>query len=334
VKGVGDEQAVPRYGIIGGLTLDNVITADGRCFIAKPGGNTLWSALGAALWGGSVGIVSRAGTDYPDATLTGLAMRGVDVSGITRYRAPHRLRISYQHEANGGRRQPVPEAVLDRLPEAQRLAFVDTTIDSVARKGADPSFHDIPLHWLSAVVAWHVPLLPLATHRALVTELAAQTMAQVTSDCPNRIELSNLVEDMRPSLAGIDVFLPSTSDLDVVHPDLAPVEVLDALLDAGARTIVLKCGAEGSLVADSLGRRYRIPAFPVRVVDPTGAGDAFCGGFIVGLVTTGDPALAAVYGAVSASFAIETADPLDLAAVGMVAVEERARFVRRHLAHL
>jgi ribokinase len=49
----------------------------------------------------------------------------------------------------------------------------------------------------------------------------------------------------------------------------------------------------------------QIPAFSTQVVDPTGAGDAFCGGFLVGLAQSGSPVQAALYGAVSASFIIE-----------------------------
>jgi len=43
----------------------------------------------------------------------------------------------------------------------------------------------------------------------------------------------------------------------------------------------------------------------VEVVDVTGAGNAYCGGFLVGYVETGDVRMAAMYGAVSASFAVE-----------------------------
>jgi sugar/nucleoside kinase (ribokinase family) len=55
-----------------------------------------------------------------------------------------------------------------------------------------------------------------------------------------------------------------------------------------------------------------VPAVSPRCVDPTGAGDAFCGGFLTGLIETGDPVEAALRGAVSASFAVEGcgAEPL------------------------
>jgi sugar/nucleoside kinase (ribokinase family) len=58
------------------------------------------------------------------------------------------------------------------------------------------------------------------------------------------------------------------------------------LAKLGARTAVIKLGAEGAI-----GRRgselVRMPAATATPVDPTGCGDAFCGGFLVGLAETG-----------------------------------------------
>jgi hypothetical protein len=51
--------------------------------------------------------------------------------------------------------------------------------------------------------------------------------------------------------------------------------------------------------------RTHIPPYPACVIDPTGAGDSFCGGFAVGLTDTGDPIRAAQYGTVSASWVIQ-----------------------------
>ncbi|MBI4771324.1 MAG: carbohydrate kinase, partial [Chloroflexi bacterium] len=52
-------------------------------------------------------------------------------------------------------------------------------------------------------------------------------------------------------------------------------------------------------------RRWQIPAYPVNIRDVTGAGDAFSGAFLTGLVETQDPVEAALRGAVSASIIIE-----------------------------
>lgn len=76
--------------------------------------------------------------------------------------------------------------------------------------------------------------------------------------------------------------------------------------------VVVRQGAAGCLVLRRRGPAVRIGTLPVRVADPRGAGDAFCGGLCVGLVRTGDPVKAAAYGAVSASYVLEHGDPLDV----------------------
>ena len=48
-----------------------------------------------------------------------------------------------------------------------------------------------------------------------------------------------------------------------------------------------------------------IPAYPAQVQDTTGAGDAYCGGFLAGYTLTGNPVTAALYGTVSASYVVE-----------------------------
>jgi ribokinase len=104
--------------------------------------------------------------------------------------------------------------------------------------------------------------------------------------------------------------------LDVVSPNLFqarrltgledPRQVLAALLEAGVRVAVLRMGEAGSLVAGEGEAPVAVPAVPVAsIVDVTGAGNAYCGGFLVGLAETGDLGQAGRYGAVSASFALE-----------------------------
>ena len=73
---------------------------------------------------------------------------------------------------------------------------------------------------------------------------------------------------------------------------------------------MVKRGSLGQLLYDVAGNhRYEIPAYPARIADPIGVGDAFCGGFLAGFQKTNDPLMAALYGNVSASLAIEGSGP-------------------------
>jgi fructokinase len=82
------------------------------------------------------------------------------------------------------------------------------------------------------------------------------------------------------SLEICDIFLPSESDLRFFHPGLNGEEVIKRILDRPSlEAIILKRGAAGSLYADR-DRRIEARAFEVTEIDPTGAGDCFCGTFL------------------------------------------------------
>lgn len=59
--------------------------------------------------------------------------------------------------------------------------------------------------------------------------------------------------------------------------------IADILLEKGVKAIGIKRGGDGACVADATAR-YDIPAYPVKVVDTIGAGDAFNAGFLAGIL--------------------------------------------------
>jgi sugar/nucleoside kinase (ribokinase family) len=70
---------------------------------------------------------------------------------------------------------------------------------------------------------------------------------------------------------------------------------------------MLRRGAEGSLVRAETGEMWAVPACPgVVAADPTGCGNAYCGGFLAAWAAGERIEDAAVWGAVSASFMLET----------------------------
>ena len=79
-----------------------------------------------------------------------------------------------------------------------------------------------------------------------------------------------------------------------------------ALAAFGCEIIVIKRGVQGQLLFDvSTHTRWEIPSYPARLVNPIGAGDAFCGGFLAGFRKTYDPLEAALYGNIAASLVVE-----------------------------
>jgi sugar/nucleoside kinase (ribokinase family) len=73
--------------------------------------------------------------------------------------------------------------------------------------------------------------------------------------------------------------MPSTSDLEFLFPGLPEHAAIDRLLQERAEVIVIKRGGAGATVV-GMGQRYDFAGHSVAEVDPTGAGDCFCGTFV------------------------------------------------------
>jgi sugar/nucleoside kinase (ribokinase family) len=80
-----------------------------------------------------------------------------------------------------------------------------------------------------------------------------------------------------------DYFVPNDDEARALTGEDEPARQARAFLDAGARTVVIKLGARGVHVRTRDGA-FEIPAPPVEVVEPSGAGDAFAAGLIVGIL--------------------------------------------------
>ena len=116
--------------------------------------------------------------------------------------------------------------------------------------------------------------------------LAKAAGARVSLDPNLRPELLSLERARAvcaPILALADVVLPSGAEARMLTGAASDEEAARSLAATG-RIVALKQGAEGSTIF-AAGRQMHVPAFPVREVDPTGAGDCYGAGFLVGLLS-------------------------------------------------
>ena len=97
------------------------------------------------------------------------------------------------------------------------------------------------------------------------------------------VKQDNMAEKILPSMPYLDYFMPNLEEAQMITGLTDLDELCDFFLNAGAKHVVLKMGTRGSLIKNKEGMRLRIPAFKVDVVDTTGCGDAWTGGFITGL---------------------------------------------------
>jgi sugar/nucleoside kinase (ribokinase family) len=124
---------------------------------------------------------------------------------------------------------------------------------------------------------------------------------------PHYQHMSGAEAEWRRVLPLVDAFLPSRDEASALLGGWpGPETAVRELADLGAPLVCVKLGAEGSIGYRSAdGELVRMQAASADPVDPTGCGDAFCGGFLVGLAETGDLRTALAHGAVSAAFVAE-----------------------------
>jgi ribokinase len=325
----------PELVLLGSLTLDNVLSASGEALPRNASGNVVYAALGARLWHGSLGIVSRAGRDYNEALLERLAGLGIAVDGVRRLDRPHGMNCAFWYRPDGSRERAFPPEVLSRIAAAEQPRFDDYTTHGTEHRfriwsDFAPEPCDVPAGWWRSVRAVHGAAMPVERHLAMTRAVRAldhRVDLQVDSPWYDARDLTlPLAKDLLPLL---DRLLPSEADLLVEAPEEAPMRSAARLLGLGVPVLVVKRGEHGATILRADGTLLaNIPVVPVTPVDPTGAGDAFCGGFLAGFHNTGNLIEAALRGTVSASFAVEAAGPAGLFAATADEAQRRLERLR------
>ena len=115
-----------------------------------------------------------------------------------------------------------------------------------------------------------------------------------------------IVVELQALLTACDIFSPNLVEAETLVGPGEPRALIQRLAAAGAAIVALRMGADGSLVhCAATGEVWQIPSVATHVVDPVGAGNAYCGALLVGWLETGDLRRAGMCAAVAASFLVE-----------------------------
>lgn len=314
------ERALPRFLIAGQLTRDYMVFPSGEALLDVPGGNALYAAVGLAIWEPDPppAIIARVGEDYPQEWLDDLSRRGldmravhilpqaVDVRSFTAFldRTTRAFDDPVTHFARLG--LPFPKSLLGYRAAAGSLDSRTRMSVTSLRQG------DIPSEFMDASVAHFCPVDYL-THSLLPAVLRQAQFTTITLDPSPGYMNPSYWDDVPALLTGLTAFMPSETEIRALfHGRSQDLWEMAAALSAySCDIVVIKCGEHGQLLYDNASRtRWEIPAYPARLVNPEGAGDAFCGGFLAGYRRTYDPLQAVLYGNISASLVVEGHPPL------------------------
>lgn len=151
--------------------------------------------------------------------------------------------------------------------------------------------------------AFHMPrfdgtgsakLLKIAQEKGVITSM------DVTTDRTGRWK--GVLDVCYPYL---DYFLPSIEQAVKMSGMEEPAEIADFFLDQGVKNVVIKLGEKGSYFKNRNTAFYAGTYGNLRVVETTGAGDAFCAGFLTGVGLKASPRTCVAMGTACSAFVIQ-----------------------------
>ncbi len=285
--------------VVGHIVRD-YISRRGRVRGPSLGGPCIYSSLAARALDASVLVVSRVGEDFTRNEFAWIAKRGIAVNRIRTSSFPTTcFRIDYRDAGRTmkvtQRCEPLAANDLRSLPEASAI-HIGLVLDDFPEKLA----------------------LELAD-RDSVLSLEAQGYTR-------KLDGSGRVSRKRWNNAAL---LKRLEVLKVSEPELRAMGVQKVatrhLAKLGPRMILVTQGEKGTAVWSRDEGAFRIPAYATRIRDPTGAGDAFVGGFLVTWIRTGDLLWSSSVGSAVASFVVERFGPANFGSSKQI--ERRAEWI-------
>lgn len=277
--------------IYGKIIIDDIRLQNGEIVRNVLGGGGPQALFGARLWHDSVGFLSRSGEDIAPEHVQTLHDLDVDLTGWVRFADI-----------------PTPRGTM-LYDENEYLASEEGRADKRPSQRED---------WFK-LLAQKLPIppsyqQPRAIH--LITEFYDEPMVQDAL----RLRQQGTLFSLEPIIDyqtwhNRDQMLSLIQQVDIVSPDWPtasgmagsgdPQEVLRYWSKLGPQMVTVRHGQHGSYAWDSIHHTFcHIPAVPVDVVDPTGAGNSYSAGACMGWLKSQEARTAATYGAISAQFLV------------------------------
>jgi ribokinase len=275
----------PHYVAYSGLIIDDIVLPDGRTYFNTLGGSGTHALVGMRVWSDHLGYFAAVGSDFSQDHRQQLERLGIDLRGLI--------------ERDG---YPTARAWQLFEPEERRVEVFRTDIEDFYRHEA--RFEEMPPDYMEAR-GYQLHFGTLAQTAELVEKLRAVNPSACLVWEPTPLQFTGSDDDFNAVLSRVDLVSPDLDEARQMTGQSTAEGMAETFLGWGVPVVALRMGARGSLVATAEGAVHTIPAVPTKVVDTTGAGDAYCGGFLVALGSGVDSDEAGAWAAVSASFAIE-----------------------------
>ncbi|HUR28914.1 MAG TPA: PfkB family carbohydrate kinase [Planctomycetota bacterium] len=285
--------------VVGTLAYDTVETPHARRERIL-GGSAVYFAMAAAAFG-PVRLAGIVGQDFAESDLELLRARRIDTSGVER--------------------------------------AAGATFHWGGRYAADWNTRTTLFTHLNVLEHFH-PKLPASycdSRYVFLANAEPKVQLEALAQCPNRkfvvadtmnFWIEKFLPDLRRVLEQVDGIVLNDEEARMLAGESNLIRAARKVLAMGPRYVVLKKGEHGAFLIGK-DAHFSLPAYPVeQVVDPTGAGDCFAGGFMASIAAADDTSpktlrRAMLYGTVTASFCVQGFSIEDIGVRGRADIESR-----------
>lgn len=287
--------------VVGSVAYDSIETTESKVVDAL-GGSATYISLAASYFTNPVHLIGVVGSDFKEEHINLLSERKVDLSGLQIVEDGKTFRWSGRYHKNFNDRDTL-STDLNVFEKFNPVIPDELKNDDFLMLGnIDP-----PLQ---------LNVLDQITKPKLTVLDTMNLWINIKKD-----ELLNV-------LSKIDVLIINDSEAELLTGDSNIVKAAKDILKIGMKYLIIKKGAHGAMLFGD-GKVFSAPAYPLEnLVDPTGAGDTFAGGFLGFLsqqnkVDFESMRKAVIYGSVMASFCCENFSTSALENLTKEKIEER-----------
>ncbi|WP_456450143.1 carbohydrate kinase family protein [Palaeococcus sp. (in: euryarchaeotes)] len=239
--------------VLGHVSIDHIIFP-GRKEIILPGGAAAAVATSAALSGAKVGLVTKVGRDFPKEWLEKLESI-LDIGGVHVLEGKT-IHIYMIYHKDGSVDAPVDMGVAQRMGETE-----------------------IPKEYLKAKI-FHIAPIPPEEQLKVVKRLEGKRVA-LDFNPTYMEEYRSRRAILREIISRVEVVFPNEREARTITGASSIEEAAEIMHSWGAKLVIITRGERGVLVYDGSFREFgALEIGREEIVDPTGAGDAFAGGFL------------------------------------------------------
>jgi sugar/nucleoside kinase (ribokinase family) len=290
---------------VGSVALDSVKTPFGSHEEILGGSASYFSV--AASYFTDVSVIAVVGEDFPHKHISFFQQKGIDTSGLQRREGKtFRWRGEYGFDLNTAR---TLETQLNVFADfSPQMLTAHRNLEYLFLGNIDPDLQ-----------------------RSVLEQMRRPKI--VACDSMN-YWIEHKLNSLKKTLSLVDILLINDAETRELGEDSNLMRSARRILSWGPKTLVIKRGEYGVLMINGKSR-FGAPAFPLEdVMDPTGAGDSFAGGFMGYLASTGtddDAALrkAIIFGSVMASFNVSEFGLKKLGDLMYPEIESRFREFRK-----